>query len=129
MQISFPAMEGIIGGRKYYSCLMKLSTIPKMLTFSNPKQQNKRHESEVAKYILDNEDSYVLPSITAYYKCEVEFIPHAIGNKTGDLRMKFEDATFFVNDDQSRCAGIAAAIAENKTLGEEMIPVLLFPHF
>ena len=33
MRVSFPAMQGVIGQRTYYACLMKLSAIPKMFTF------------------------------------------------------------------------------------------------
>ena len=35
MKVSFPAMEGTMGQRTYYSCLMKLSAIPKMFTFKD----------------------------------------------------------------------------------------------
>jgi len=138
MQISFPAMEGVIGGRKYYSCLMKLSTVPKMLTFRDwaeftPEQReqrvlNKRRVPEIARYMLDNEEGYLFSSITASYKCEVEFVPNAPGSKIGELKMEFEDANFVINDGQHRCAGITAAIAENKSLADETISVLLFPY-
>jgi len=138
MQISFPAMEGVIGGRKYYSCLMKLSTVPKMLTFRDwaeftPEQReqrvlNKRRVPEIARYMLDNEDGYLFSSITASYKCEVDFVPNAPGGALGELQMEFENANFVINDGQHRCAGITAAIAENKSLGEETISVLLFPY-
>jgi len=138
MQISFPAMEGVIGGRTYYSCLMKLSTVPKMLTFRDwaeftPEQReqrvlNKRRVPEIARYMLDNDDGYLFSSITASYKCEVEFVPNAPGSKIGELKMEFEDANFVINDGQHRCAGITAAIAENKALGDETISVLLFPY-
>lgn len=138
MQVSFPAMEGVIGARKYYSCLMKLSTVPKMLTFrdwaeftAEQREQrvlNKRRVPEIARYMLDNEDGYLFSSITASYKCEVEFVPNAPGSSIGELRMEFEDANFVINDGQHRCAGITSAIAENKSLGDETISVLLFPY-
>ena len=138
MQISFPAMEGVIGGRKYYSCLMKLSAVPKMFTFRDwaeftPEQReqrvlNKRRVPEIAKYILENEDGYLFSSITASYKCDVNFVSNVAGSPIGELKMEFEDANFVINDGQHRCAGITAAIAENKSLGDEMISVLLFPY-
>lgn len=138
MQISFPAMEGVIGGRTYYSCVMKLNTIPKMFTFRDwteftPEQReqrvlNKRRVPDIARYILENEDGYLFASITASYKCPVQFVPVAPGSPIGELKMDFADANFVINDGQHRCAGIAAALKENPALGEETVSVLLFPY-
>jgi DNA sulfur modification protein DndB len=131
-------MEGTIGGRTYYSCLMKLSTVPKMFTFRDwaeltPEHReqrvlNKRRVPDIARYILDNEDGYLFASITASYKCDVEFTPSAEGSSIGQLTMEFENANFVINDGQHRCAGIAAALKENPALAEETISVLLFPY-
>lgn len=140
MQISFPAMQGVMGGREYYSCLMKLSTIPKMFTYRDwaaftPEQReqrvlNQKRVPEIAKYISDNEDGYLFASITASYKCNVTFVSNSKDNNSnlGELRMEFDDADFVINDGQHRCAGIALALKDNPALGEEMISVLLFPY-
>ena len=82
MKVSFPAMQGTIGQRTYYSCLMKLNAIPKMFTFRDwveftPEDReqrilNKKRIPEIAKYILDNEDGYLFSSITASYKCDAD---------------------------------------------------------
>ena len=137
MKVSFPAMQGAIGQRTYYACLMKLNAIPKMFTFrdwaeftAEDREQrilNKKRVPEIAKYMLDNEDGYLFASITASYKCGVEFTP-VNGNGLGTLTMEFEDANFVINDGQHRCAAIAAAVKENPALGEETISVLLFPY-
>jgi len=137
MKVTFPAMEGQIGQRTYYSCLMKLNAIPKMFTFRDwaeftPEEReqrilNKKRVPEIAKYILDNEDGYLFASITASYRCKVDFKP-VNGSGLGELAMEFEDANFVINDGQHRCAAIAAAIKENPALGEATIPVLLFPY-
>ena len=137
MRVSFPAMQGVIGQRTYYACLMKLSAIPKMFTFRDwaeftPEDReqrilNKNRVPGMAKYIVDNEDGYIFSSITASYKCEVEFKP--IGDKgLGVLEMEFEEANFVINDGQHRSAAIAYALKENPALGEETISVLLFPY-
>lgn len=138
MKVSFPAMEGVIGQRTYYSCLMKLNAIPKMFTFRDwaefsPEEReqrilNKNRIPDIAKYILDYEDGYLFSSITASYKCQVEF--KAIGGIAGlgVLEMNFEEANFVINDGQHRCAAITQAIRENPALGEESISVLLFPY-
>src|SRR5437879_2755303 len=137
MKVKFPAMEAVIGQRTYYTCVMKLSAIPKMFTFRDwaeftPEDReqrilNKKRVPDIAKYILDNEDGYLFASITASYKCDVEFAP-VNGNGLGTLSMEFEEANFVINDGQHRCAAIAAAIKENPALGEETISVLLFPY-
>lgn len=137
MKVTFPAMEGTLGQRTYYSCLMKLNAIPKMFTFrdwaeftAEEREQrllNKKRVPDIAKYILDNEDGYLFASITASYKCNVHFTP--VGNDgLGSLSMEFEDANFVINDGQHRCAAIAQAVKENPALGEETISVLLFPY-
>src|SRR6267143_793955 len=116
MKVSFPAMQGTIGQRTYYACLMKLNAIPKMFTFRDwveftPEDReqrilNKKRVPEIAKYMLDNEDGYLFASITASYKCPVEFLPlNGDGNaEIGKLEMDFEDANFVINDGQHRCA-------------------------
>jgi DNA sulfur modification protein DndB len=138
MKVTFPAMQGQIGQRTYYSCLMKLNAIPKMFTFRDwaeftPEEReqrilNKKRVPDIAKYILDNEDGYLFASITASYKCKVNFSPSEVNSSLGQLEMEFEDANFVINDGQHRCAAIANAIKENPALGEETISVLLFPY-
>jgi DNA sulfur modification protein DndB len=138
MKVSFPAMEGTIGQRTYYSCLMTLNAIPKMFTFRDwaeftPEDRdqrilNKKRVPEIAKYILDNEDGYIFSSITASYKCDVKFIPSVPGGNIGTLEMEFEEANFVINDGQHRCAAIAQAVKENPALGDEAISVILFPY-
>jgi DNA sulfur modification protein DndB len=137
MKVSFPAMQGAIGQRTYYSCLMKLNAIPKMFTFRDwveftPEDReqrvlNKKRIPDIARYIIDNEDGYIFSSITASYKCEAEFKP-VDGSNLGLLEMDFENANFVINDGQHRCAAIAQAIKMNPALGEEEISVLLFPY-
>jgi DNA sulfur modification protein DndB len=137
MRVSFPAMQGTIGQRTYYSCLMKLNAVPKMFTFrdwaeftAEDREQrilNKKRVPNIAKYILDNEDGYIFSSITASYKCPVKFTP-VDNNGLGTLEMEFEDANFVINDGQHRSAAIHQAIKENPAVGEETISVLLFPY-
>ena len=88
---------------------------------------DKKRIPEIAKYILDNEDGYLFSSITASYKCDVQFKPMD-DEGLGMLSMEFEDANFVINDGQHRCAAIAQAIKGNPALGEETISVLLFPY-
>src|SRR5688572_10631963 len=73
MIVSFPAMRGEIGQRTYFSCLMKLASIPKMFTFRDwaeftPEEREQRvlttkRVPQIAKYITDKEDGYLFASI------------------------------------------------------------------
>jgi DNA sulfur modification protein DndB len=136
VKVSFPAMQGVMGQRTYYSCLMRLGTIPKMFTFRDwaeftPEQReqrvlNKKRIPDIAKYMLDNEDGYLFASITASFKCKANFIAAAPGSQLGQIEMDFEEANFVINDGQHRCAAIAAALQQNPALAEESISVLLF---
>ena len=137
MKVTFPAMQGSIGQRTYYSTMMKLNVIPKMFTFRDwiefsPEDReqrvlNKKRIPTIARYIVENEDGYLFSAITASYKCKVEFKP-INGGEMGTLEMEFEDANFVINDGQHRCAAIAHAVKENPALGEESLSVLLFPY-
>src|SRR6266850_2528797 len=101
MKVSFPAMQGTLGQRTYYSCLMKLNAIPKMFTFRDwaeftPEEReqrilNKKRVPDIAKYILDNEDGYLFASITASYKCPAKFIAVGGESSLGLFEMDFED--------------------------------------
>src|SRR5438445_10840986 len=137
MKVKFPAMQAIIGQRIYYVCVMKLSAIPKMFTFTDwieftaeDREQrvlNKKRIPDIARYILDNEDGYLFSCITASYKCKVRLEP-VNSDGLGFLEMDLEEANFVINDGQHRCAAIAQAIKENPALREESISVLLFPY-
>jgi DNA sulfur modification protein DndB len=138
MKVTFPAMEGTIGQRKYYSTLMRLKSVPNMFQFTDwadslPEDReqrvlNKKRIPDITKYILDNEDGYLFASITASYNCPVRFSPVREGEQYGTLELDLDEADFVINDGQHRCAAIAAAIKENPAVGNETISVLLFPY-
>lgn len=136
MKISFPVMRGNMGGRQYYSLLISLSEIPRLFKFGDWEQGapelrvqrvlNKARVSDIAKYILQNEDGYLFSSITASYSCPVTFTGSGDNSEIGTLEMELENLEFIINDGQHRCAAIAAALKENPALGKEKISVLLF---
>jgi len=89
---------------------------------------NKNRIPQIARYITENEDGYLFSSITASYKCKVNFKPMHGQEEIGMLEMEMEEASFVVNDGQHRCEAIKSALKENPSLGEETISVLLFPY-
>lgn len=138
MIAKLPAMRGMIGQRQYFSTLMKLKLVPKMFTFTDwaeflpiDREQrvlNKKRIPIIARYITENEDGYLFSSITASYKCKVNFHPGEADPNMGMLEIDFDEATFVINDGQHRAEAIRLAIQINPALGEETISVLLFPY-
>jgi DNA sulfur modification protein DndB len=136
VKVSFPVMRGNIGGRQYYSLLISLSEIPRLFKFDHWEQctpelrtqrvLNKARVSEIARYILENEDGYLFSSITASCSCPMTFLASIDNPEIGTLEMELENLEFIINDGQHRCAAIAAALKENSAVGKEKISVLLF---
>lgn len=138
MLVSFPAMKGTMGGRTYYSTILALSEIPRFFKFNDWEECNPELRAQrvlngsrvpvVAKYIVDNEDSYLFSSITASYSSEVRFEPAAgVQADIGTIHLDLEHLEFVINDGQHRCAAIAQALKDNPSLGKDRISVLLFP--
>jgi DNA sulfur modification protein DndB len=138
MKVSIPAIRGVMGGRTYYNISLAMAEVPRLFRFNDWEQAtpelraqrvlNKSRVPDIAKYILDNEDSYLFSAITASYSAEVRFTP-IDGNQPdiGTLEIELENLELIINDGQHRSAGIAAAIKENPALGKDRIAVLLFP--
>lgn len=139
MQVTFPAMRGRMGGRSYFATIMALSEIPRFFRFNDWEQfspelraQRVLNESRVpviAKYIVDNEKSYLFSSITASYAADtIKFTPDSSGSPDiGHIQLELENMDFVINDGQHRCAAIAHALKDNPSIAKDRISVLLFP--
>jgi DNA sulfur modification protein DndB len=137
--VDVPAIRGKIGSRTYYSVLMPMSAIPNLFKFTDwvgftPEDReqrilNEKRVPDLKNYILDNEDDYLFAAITASYKSQPIFESQNGGpdGNIGTLKLKLGDE-MIINDGQHRCAGIAAALKENPTIGDHTISVLLFPY-
>jgi len=83
----------------------------------------------MARYIVENKESYTFSAITASIDGEVEFNPIDPGDPTafrmGTLTVNM-DARFIVNDGQHRRAAIEAALVNAPELGDETISVVFF---
>lgn len=139
MQVTFPAMRGRMGSRDYFATIMSLSEIPRFFKFNDWEQfspelraQRVLNESRVpvvAKYIVDNESSYLFSSITASYSATtINFTPTSEDQPDiGHIQLNLEEMEFVINDGQHRCAAISQALKENPSLAKDRISVLLFP--
>jgi DNA sulfur modification protein DndB len=133
----FPAIRGIQAGREYYASMCPLRLIPKIFLFDEeeivPELRaqrilNKGRIPEMARYLVENGDSYVFSAITASIDADVLFRPIGEGaseSKVGELHVPM-DARFIINDGQHRRAAIEAALKESPELGDESIAVVFF---
>lgn len=134
----FPAIRGVQAGREYYSTMFPLRMIPRLFLFDDdellPEQRaqrvlNRSRVPEMARYIVDNPETYVFSALTASVSADVAFDPVSTGagpsDRIGTLRIPM-DARFVINDGQHRRAAIEEALAINPDLGDETISIVLF---
>jgi DNA sulfur modification protein DndB len=127
-----------MGGREYFSTIMALSEIPRFFRFNDWEQVtpelraqrvlNEPRVPAIAKYIVDNSDSYLFSAITASYNGAVAFTPASPQEPDlGEIEISLEEMEFIINDGQHRCAAIAHALKDDPAIGKDRIAVLLFP--
>ncbi|RIU26219.1 MULTISPECIES: DNA sulfur modification protein DndB [Mycobacteroides] len=133
----FPAIRGVQAGREYYVTMCPLRLIPRMFLFDEeeltPEMRaqrtlNKGRVPDIARYIVENPDSYVFSALTASVDVDVRFDPIATegpSERVGTLVVPMS-ARFVINDGQHRRAAIQQALAENSALGDESIAMVLF---
>jgi len=138
-EISFPAIRGIQAGREYYIAMCPLDTVVRLVRLDSdtdtiPAQLraqrvlNKARVPSIARYILQNADSYVFSSLTVSVDKGVSFLAYdkdGHSSKLGVLRIPY-DATFLINDGQHRRAAIELALQERPELRYETISVVIF---
>ena len=134
---SFPAIRGVQAGREYFVSMCPLRVIPKIFLFNEEelvpelraqRLLNKVRVPEIARYLLNNRQSYTFSALTASVDGDVRFSPMddgPSGEMLGRLNVAM-DARFVINDGQHRRAAIEAAIREAPDLADESIAVVFF---
>src|SRR4051794_29245655 len=114
---AFPAIKGIQAGRGFYIAMCPLKVIPKIFVFDEEEVPpelraqrtiNRSRIPEIANYLIENRDSYVLSALTACVDAKVEFQPladHGPQSSIGILSVPM-DARILINDGQHRRAAI-----------------------
>lgn len=134
---SFPALRGLQAGRVFYVAMCPLRIIPKIFVFNEDEVPaelraqrvlNRARVPELAAYLADNPNSYILSALTASVDAKVEFTPFGDSGSQNNLGMVKVpmDAQILINDGQHRRAAIEEALKGNKALGQDNVPVLLF---
>ena len=134
----FPAIRGVQAGREYYVTMCPLRLIPRLFLFNEEelppemraqRSLNKARVPEMARYIVDNPESYIFSALTASVNAEVRFESLTGGTgpaeRIGTLTIPMS-ATFVINDGQHRRAAIQQAINDNPTIGDETIAIVMF---
>lgn len=132
---SFAALSGIQGRQSTYLIQVPLKVLSKLIKPEDmdvPVDQrsqrmlNKTRVAQIAKYITENPNSYILPPLVGYIKYgEVKFEKLENTSNLGLLKISI-DSDIFLSDGQHRRAAVEEAIRERQFLGEETIGLLVY---
>lgn len=134
LKYQFPAVKGCQAGKDFYICMVPLGLMSKIFVTDSGdvpaeyRAQRKLNEAripEICGYILSNRDSYVFSALAASVDGDMKFIPADNNENAGVLEIDMT-ASFLINDGQHRKAAIDAAIAEDESLKEETISIVLY---
>jgi DNA sulfur modification protein DndB len=134
---SFPAIRGNQAGSPFYIAMCPMHTIPKIFVFDEEevppdmraqRTLNRNRIPDIASYLIDNPNDFILSALTASINSAVEFEQMSDSGPSinmGTLHIPM-DAFILINDGQHRRAAIEEAIKENPDLRTDKIPVLFF---
>ena len=134
LRYQFPAVKGRQAGKDYYICMIPLGLMSRIFTTdysdvaAEHRAQRRLNESqipEICDYILSNRDSYVFSALAASVDGEMQFLQAGSNENVGVLEIDMS-ASFLINDGQHRKAAIDAAIAEDDSLKDETIAIVLY---
>jgi DNA sulfur modification protein DndB len=135
--LHLPAIRGKQAGHDFYLVMCPLRIVPRLFRSEENEIQpelqaqrvlNKNRVPEIARYVTDNPDSYVLSSIVASIDREVSFDPapgRNYGGGVGVLKLPIS-ARLLIHDGLHRRAAIEAALRIRPELGDETIALVLY---
>ncbi len=136
-ELHLPAIRGKQAGREFFLIMCPLAVLPRLFRSEGEDVQpelqaqrvlNRSRVPEIARYITDNPDSYVLSSIVGSVDREVRFEPvpgQAGASGMGTLTLPIA-ARFLIHDGLHRRAAIEAALRLKPELGEETVSLVLY---
>ena len=134
LKYQFPAVKGCQAGKDFYICMVPLGLMSKIFVtdssdvpaeYRAQRRLNEARIPEISGYILSNRDSYVFSALAASVDGDMKFIPADNNENAGVLEIDMT-ASFLINDGQHRKAAIDAAIAEDESLKDETISIVLY---
>ena len=136
-ELQLPGIRGKQAGQDYYLVMCPLRHIPRLFQFADegipPELQaqrvlNKGRVPEIARYITENSDSYVLSSIVGSIDTDVVFepAPGKVGSAgLGMLKLPIS-TRLLIHDGLHRRAAIESALRLKPELGDETISLVLY---
>ena len=136
-ELTFEAIRGVQSRTSYYTVMVPMRMVPRLFVFDGDdlppdlraqRVLSKARIPQIANYLSENWDNYILSSLCASVDGDLTFIP--VGNDRG-LRnvgtLSFAmDARIILNDGQHRRAAIEAALKTRPALENETISVVIF---
>jgi DNA sulfur modification protein DndB len=132
---SFSALSGVQGRKGNFLIQVPLKVLCKLLQEEDselPIEQrsqrilNKTRVNQIANYIIDNPDSYILPPLVAYIKFGEVLFERAEGSSNlGQLKIDM-NSEILLYDGQHRRAGVNLAVQQRPFLGDETIAIMLY---
>jgi DNA sulfur modification protein DndB len=136
-ELQLPGIRGSQAGRAYYLVMCPLRHVPRLFQLEDTRLQpelraqrvlNKGRVPEIARYITENSDSYILSSIVGSIDRDVQFepAPGKVG-RAGLGMLKVPIATrLLIHDGLHRRAAIESALRLKPELGDETISLVLY---
>jgi DNA sulfur modification protein DndB len=131
---SFLAIRGRQGENDYYLIQCPLRLVPRIFLFDELevpatmrqiRSLNSARVKEMACYLITRTSSYILAPLVVAVDCEIMFEPLVTDLlELGRLRIPLT-ARLVIHDGQHRRAAIQQALAEDPTLADDTVPVML----
>ena len=134
---SFAAIQGVQAGHPYYSVMIALSQVPKLFCFDDgslpadlraQRILSKVRVPQIASYLSDNWEDYILSSLCASVDGEISFRAASETREfrnVGVLTIPM-NSRILLNDGQHRRAAIEEALKTRPEIENETISVVLF---
>jgi DNA sulfur modification protein DndB len=132
---SFLAIRGSQGSHTYYLTQCPLRLVPRLFLFDEIEVPAALRQIQsltparvaaLARYLAEKPSNYVLAPLVAVIDSEVNFEPLRTDlPEVGQLRIPLT-ARLVIQDGQHRRAAIEQVLSENPTLGDDMVPVMMF---
>ena len=136
-EIHLPAIRGIQARRPFYLAICPTKLIPRLINLESPsgpevspfrRAADRGRSHGIARYLADNPETYVLPTITCLVEGRVHFDgPGRKGQSPGFgvLRIPL-DSRIQILDGLNRRAAVEFALQLRPELGDEAVPLLIY---
>lgn len=136
-ELTFEAIRGVQSRTTYYTVMVPMKMVPRLFIFDGDdlppdlraqRVLSKARVPQIANYLAENWDNYILSSLCASVDGDLTFTP---ASSDGALRnvgtLSFAmDARIILNDGQHRRAAIEDALKTRPALENETISVVIF---